>query len=115
MMTITLSGMKFYGYHGCFEEERTVGTRFIVDLAIDCDAAKAVETDNVEHAINYVSVYQTIEKIMNKPVHLLETIADSIIREIKSNYPVSRVYVKVCKINPPLDGQTDYVAVSAEE
>lgn len=114
-MIITLSGMKFYGYHGCFEEERTVGTRFIVDLSLSYNATKAVETDDVESSINYVAVYQTIEQIMNEPVHLLETLAAKIIRTIKSTFPVEHVSVKVCKLNPPLETQTDYVSVSAEE
>ncbi len=113
-MVITLSGMKFYGYHGCFDEERIVGTRFIVDLSLTCDATKAVETDKVEDAVNYVAVYQTIEKVMKEPVHLLETLADKILRAVKEEFPVEHVSVKVCKLNPPLDGQTDYVAVSAE-
>ncbi len=114
-MIITISGMKFYAFHGCFEEERVVGTNFIVDLSLTCDASKAVQTDQVEDAVNYVAVYQTVERVMKEPVHLLETLATKIICSVKAEFPVSHVAVKVCKLNPPLNGQTDYVSVCAEE
>jgi len=115
MATILISGMKFYGYHGCFEEEQTIGTRFVVDIALTCDIAKAAETDNIEDAVNYVSVYELVREVMNKPTHLLEALADRIIKSVKSTFPVvERVRVKVCKLNPPLDNQTDYIAVELE-
>lgn len=115
MTTIYLSGMKFYAYHGCFAEEQKVGTRFIVDLSLLCDTSQAVQTDDVRDAVNYVAVYQTIERVMNQPVHLLETVAHKIIHEVKADFPmVEQVKVKVCKLNPPLDGQTDFVAVEME-
>lgn len=115
-MVITLSSMKFYAYHGCFEEEQKIGTRFSVDLTLDYDATKAAATDNVEDAVNYALVYQTVQREMMVPSHLLENVAARIIRAVKTDYPaVQRVKVKVCKLNPPLGGQLDYVAVEAEE
>lgn len=114
-MTILISGMKFYGYHGCFEEEQTIGTHFVVDIALTTNNTKAVETDNIEDAINYVSVYELVRQVMNKPTHLLETLAGRIIQSVKSTFAeVENVRVKVCKLNPPLDNQTDYIAIELE-
>ena len=115
-MTITLNNMHFYAYHGCFEEEQKIGTRFSVDLTLEYDGTKAAATDNVEDAVNYALVYQTVKKEMMIPSHLLENVATRIIRAVKADFPaVQWVKVKVCKLNPPLGGQLDYVAVEAEE
>ena len=113
---INISGMQFYSHHGCFEEERTIGTRFVVDLTLSYDATKAALTDNVEDAVNYALVYQTVKREMMSPSHLLENVATRIIRAIKTEYPaVQRVKVKVCKLNPPLGGQLDFASVEVEE
>ena len=113
--TIQLTGMRFYAYHGCFEEEQKIGTHFIVDVTLTYDAEAAVADDDVEKSVNYLLVYRTIQKVMNEPKHLIETVADHIVREIKNDFPqVQHVTVKLCKLNPPLDGKTEYVAVQME-
>ena len=113
--TIQLTGMRFYAYHGCFEEEQKIGTHFIVDVTLTYDAEAAIAGDDVEKSVNYLLVYRTIQRVMNEPKHLIETVADLIVREIKSDFPqVQHVTVKVCKLNPPLDGKTEYVAVQME-
>jgi dihydroneopterin aldolase len=113
--TIFLNGMKFYAYHGCFEEEQKIGTHFVVDATLTYDAEAAVADDDVEKSVNYLLVYRTIQRVMDKPQHLIETVADHIVREIKREFPqVQKVTVKLCKLNPPLDGKTEYVAVQME-
>jgi len=113
--TLFLTGMKFYAYHGCFEEEQVVGTHFMLDVALTYDAEAAVADDDVEKSVNYPLVYKTIQRVMNEPQHLIETVADRIIREIKHDFPqVAHVTVKLCKLNPPLEGKTEYVAVQME-
>ena len=113
--TILLTGMRFYAYHGCFEEEQKIGTHFVVDVALTYNAEAAVTSDDVEQSVNYQLVYRTIRKVMDTPQHLIETVADHIIREIKRDFPqVLKVTVKLCKLNPPLDGKTEYVAVQME-
>lgn len=114
-VTIFLTGMRFYAYHGCFEEEQKIGTHFVVDVTLTYDAEAAIAGDDVEQSVNYQLVYRTIRKVMDTPQHLIETVADHILREIKHDFPqVLNVTVKLCKINPPLDGKTEYVAVQME-
>ncbi len=114
-MIITLNNMRFYAYHGCFEEERVIGTRFSVDLTLEYDATTAARTDDVANAVNYALVYQTVKRVMAVPQHLLETVAQHIVEAVHNEFPaVTRAKVKVCKLNPPLGGQLDYVAVETE-
>ena len=113
--TIYLKDMRFYAFHGCFEEEQHIGTHFTLDVRLTYDAEVAIANDDVEKSVNYQLVYKTIQKVMNEPRHLIETVADRIIHDIKQDFPqVERVAVKLCKLNPPLDGKTEYVAVEME-
>ncbi len=92
-----------------------IGTHFVVDATLTYDAEAAVADDDVEKSVNYLLVYRTIQRVMDKPQHLIETVADHIVREIKREFPqVQKVTVKLCKLNPPLDGKTEYVAVQME-
>ncbi|MCD4772042.1 MAG: dihydroneopterin aldolase, partial [Bacteroidales bacterium] len=72
MSQISLNGMKFFAYHGCFEEEQVIGTNFIVDLEIETDTSKSEETDELSDTINYQEVYLLVKKEMEQNSKLLE-------------------------------------------
>jgi dihydroneopterin aldolase len=102
---IHLSGMEFYAYHGCFAEERQVGTHFKVDLVLEYDATQAVQCDDVNKTVNYQTIYLEVKKIMEVPVNLLETLCQRILFMIKKEFPqVSHAEVTVYKIHPALGG-----------
>lgn len=112
MSSITLQGMYFYAFHGCFAEERAIGTRFRVDLTLETDTTKAQLTDNIADTVSYLDVYQTLKGEMMKPAHLLECVGDRIGERILQQYSaIDRVRVKVSKLNPPLGGQIESVSV----
>lgn len=110
--TITLNGMQFYAFHGCFAEEQRIGTHFQVDVALLTDTSVAQQTDNITDTVNYLEVYQAVKKEMEVPSHLLEHVADRIGERLLSRFPaIEEVTVKVSKLNPPLGGKLDSVAV----
>ena len=39
MAIISIENMEFYAYHGCFEEEQMIVTRFQVDLNMEVDTS----------------------------------------------------------------------------
>ena len=43
---VELVGMEFFGYHGCMKEERAIGQRFYVDVAMYLDLKTAGKTDD---------------------------------------------------------------------
>lgn len=107
--------MEFYAYHGCFEEERKIGTWFNVDLSLEVDTSKAEKSDNLEDTVNYQAVYQVVKEQMMIPSHLLENVARRILDAIIKNFPaVSYAWVKVKKMNPPLGGVMESVSVEIE-
>lgn len=113
MGTISLEGMEFFAYHGCFAEERIIGTKFIVDLFIDTDTHLAETSDELRLTINYQTLYQLIETEMKIKSHLLENVAHRILKSITQQYPqIVHARVKVSKLNPPLGNKIDRVSVT---
>lgn len=112
MSTITLNGMQFYAFHGCFPEEQQIGTYFTVDVAFETDTSRAQQSDEIADTVSYLDVYHTIKHEMMIPSHLLEHVADRIGGSMLEEYPaIKRVCVKVSKMNPPLGGQLSSVTV----
>ncbi len=113
MATIAINDMRFYAHHGCFEQERAIGTHFRVDLEFVTDTSRAEVSDNIADTVNYLEVYQVVKREMEIPSHLLEHVARRIGEGVKQNFSsVDSVNVKVSKLNPPLGGQM--VSVSVE-
>ena len=111
---IVLTGMEFYALHGCFAEEKIIGTRFKVDLKLTTDILEAATNDDLKKTINYQSVYQDIKKIMNHPVNILETICLQILQMIQNQYPtVIHAEVTVYKLNPSIGGKVHSVSVTS--
>lgn len=112
MGLIAINGMRFYAHHGCFDEERTIGTSFLVDLRLEVDTKKAEESDSIDDTVNYLEVYQVVKREMEKPSNLLERVARRVGEAVLSKFADTKsVVVKVSKLNPPLGGQMDSVSV----
>ena len=112
MSSISLNGMHFYAFHGCFDEERRIGTRFTVDVTFETDTSKAQKSDCIDDTVSYLDVYQTVKREMTIPSHLLEHVAGRIGEALLHDYAAIRsVTVRVSKMNPPLGGQLDSVSV----
>ena len=112
MATIGLEGMAFYAHHGCFEEERKIGTRFEVECSLVYDAGEAALRDDLNAAIDYQHVYQVIKTEMDVPSALLEHVARRILCALHAQFPqLQRAEVKISKLQPPLGGNIRKVSV----
>lgn len=115
MAIISIEKMEFYAYHGCFEEERKIGTWFNVDLSMEVDTSKAEMSDNLDDTVNYQEVYAVVKREMMVSSNLLENIGRRILNAVKEAFPaVSYAWVKVRKMNPPLGGKMESVSVELE-
>jgi dihydroneopterin aldolase/2-amino-4-hydroxy-6-hydroxymethyldihydropteridine diphosphokinase len=104
--------MIFYGYHGVAAAERETGRRYEVDCEIKTDFAKAARSDHLDDAINYLSIYKTVEDFLeNHRYNLLETLAERLREEIQKKTGASNVTLRVRKRIPPVPGNIDYVEV----
>lgn len=113
MSIISIEGMEFFAYHGCFKEEQIIGTKFIIDLHITIDTSEAEATDDLTKTINYQSVYLLVKKQMQEKSKLLEHVGRRILNSIKLEYPsIQDATIKVSKLNPPLGGKMDNVSLT---
>ena len=113
MGVIALEHMEFWAYHGCFEEEQVIGTRFQVDLELSVDTTKAESSDHLHDTVNYQAVYRVVKKEMETSSKLLEHLARRILDAIHSNFPsVTHARIKIAKLNPPLGGKIGCVSLT---
>ncbi len=108
-----MRNLKFYGYHGVFEEEQENGQYFHIDAELYLDLMKAGKSDELKDSIDYSQVFEIIRDITeNKKFRLLEKLAESISGEILSRYKeISKVILRVKKPEAPIDGEFDWVGV----
>ena len=113
MGLIAIENMEFYAYHGCFREERKIGTQFIVDIFLKIPTQEAEKTDNLRKTVDYQKVYLLIKKEMEQPSNLLEHVGRRIMDAVMQAFPtVEEVKVKLSNMNPPLGGKMDRVSVT---
>jgi dihydroneopterin aldolase len=104
--------MEFHAYHGVYEEERSIGNRFCVDVKFEANLIKAAATDAIEDTINYEIIYEIVASEMSITSKLLENVTERIFAKIKSEFPhISALSVKITKNNPPLKGKVQKVSV----
>lgn len=112
---ITLRGMEFRAFHGCYDLEQRVGNRFNVELTITAELGSVAEHDAVEEAVNYLEVYRTVRTQMGRTQRTIERVASNIIGALREQFPAIRhVRCTVEKIAPPLGGKVARVGVTLE-
>lgn len=96
---ILLEGMIFHGYHGTLEAERSLGQRFVVDLALYLELGPAGSNDDLTRTVDYGEAHRrTREIVEGEPVDLTETVAERIAAAMLADHPaVEAVRVKVAK------------------
>ncbi|MDC3414845.1 dihydroneopterin aldolase [Aquibacillus sp. 3ASR75-11] len=113
MDKIYLNRMEFYGYHGVFPEEKRLGQRYMVDVALELDLKVPGETDKMEDSIDYGRVYEMTKNIVEGDAkNLIETVAENIANQFFAKFDkLSGCTVKVIKPNPPIPGHYQSVGV----
>ncbi|MGM0472053.1 MAG: dihydroneopterin aldolase [Bacillota bacterium] len=113
---IRLKGLKFYGYHGVLAEEKELGQRFIVDLALQTDLKPAGVSDDLTESINYAEVYEVTKQVVEgESYDLIEAVAESIAAKLLSEFTrIKQVQVQVKKPAAPVAGILDWAEVEIE-
>ena len=99
---IYINALRFHAFHGVMPQERLTGNDYSVDLRVGYDVSSAMLSDDVNDTINYAGLYEIVRQEMSVPSQLVERVAFRIADRISRRYPdVSRMDVKVTKLNPP--------------
>jgi dihydroneopterin aldolase len=111
MFTIYLEHLIFSAYHGVHEEEKLCAGQFEVNLELTI-ANEGNPITELNQTIDYSAVFGCIEKNMNKPTLLLETLIQQMEKDLLSMYPnMHALAVKITKKSPPITGMQGDVAV----
>ncbi len=112
MSVISIENMRFYAHHGCFDQEQTIGTNFLVSIYFEVNTDLAEETDDIDDTVDYSKVYAIVKEQMSIPSHLLERVGRRIIDKVEEEFAsVKNIRLKISKLNPPVGGQMDCVSV----
>lgn len=113
MGLIEIEGMEFYAHHGCYPEERAIGTRFLVNLCIETNLEFPAKSDKISDTLNYQEAYLLVKQQMSQTSYLLEHVAERILDALYGKFPeISKATVKVSKMSPPMGGNIEKVSVS---
>jgi dihydroneopterin aldolase len=112
LQRIDLEAQREYAYHGCLEEEAVIGSDYRIDVSVWADLSASALSDDLADTVDYVALRLIVSEEMAIRAKLLETVCARIIQRIFKDLPaVQRAEVKVCKLNPPIDGDVYAVCV----
>lgn len=110
---ITLSGVRAYGYHGVFEQEKREGQEFSADVALHVDTRPAARADDVARTVDYGAVAEAVTAVITgEPLDLIETLCQRIADAVLAFEAVRMVEVTVHKPHAPITVPFDDVTVS---
>ncbi len=103
---VLLEGMVFFGYHGVATEEKSLGQRFIIDLALTVDLSEAGRSDDLTATVHYGHIYKLVKRIAEGPAfNLIEALGEAIAQAILTDYSkVEEVFIRVRKPEAPITG-----------
>ncbi|MCM1377202.1 MAG: dihydroneopterin aldolase [Clostridium sp.] len=112
-LTVELYNVRFYAHHGVFEQEKIVGNEFKVDLRVSYFlSSDKLQDDSLEGKISYADLYEEIEREMEEPRKLLETVCSHILKNIFVKWETIReADIRLEKLNPPIPGMSGSAAV----
>lgn len=116
MNKVSVIGIKAFAYHGCLEEEAKIGNEYIIDVELITDFKESAMEDDLTKTIDYVIVNRIVEEEMAIRSKLIETVGYRILGRLqKESFQVIKARIEIKKINPPINGNVNYVSIVVEE
>lgn len=110
---IVLTGLRVFGHHGVYPDERRDGQEFVVDLTVQLPTADAAASDDVADTVHYGELAEKVAALVaGEPVNLLETLAQRIADAVLADERMQAVTVTVHKPQAPIPLAFDDVAVT---
>jgi len=116
MGTIRLQNMRTFSFHGCLNEEASIGSDYRIDLEVKCNLKQSSLSDELKDTVDYVHLNKIVVEEMAIRSKLLEHVGHRVISRIFTEIPsVSRILLAVSKLNPPIGGDVEAVTIEMEE
>jgi dihydroneopterin aldolase len=111
---LRLEGMRFFGHHGCREDERSAGVHLVVDVEVHTDIRDASSSDRIEDTIDYARLVEVCRRVVEEEqYHLVETVAEEVASALLQEPRAAWVRVRVAK-RPPLAASVERFSVTVE-
>ena len=111
--TLSIEGIECWSYHGCMPEETKIGGQFSVDVVLEMDLQKAIESDDLKYTADYKTIHDLVRAEMAVPAKLIEAVAGRIINKLSTVFPSAiNISVSVIKFNPPVNGRIDKAIIT---
>ncbi len=116
MDKLRLTGLSFFGHHGCLEAERQLGQRLELDVELQGDFTTCASADSLADALDYTKIYRMLKDLVEHGSYkLLEALAGAVADKLLNNFPaVVKVVVRVRKPNVPFSASLTNVEVELE-
>lgn len=120
MKKIKIKNMRFYAYHGVFEEEKKLGQEFQVDVIIEMPFIKKIQNDTLDNTLDYSKIYNVTKKIVEgNSYNLIEALAETILNELYNVFEnestsISSITVTIRKPSAPIEGIFDYAEIEVK-
>lgn len=110
---ILLNELRFYGYHGVYQEEQRTGQDFVVSVELGLSLARAGASDSLSDTVSYAEVYQLIRQVVEQERYdLLEAAAERIQKRIFETFPLVRsIALTILKPNAPVSGDFESMGI----
>lgn len=110
---VALRGLRVQGRHGVYEQERTLGQMFVVDVVLTLDTRPAAAEDDIARTVDYGALAERVSALVGgEPVNLIETLAQRIATTCLADARVEQVEVTVHKPQAPVPVAFEDVAVT---
>lgn len=111
---IEILGLKLFGKHGVFEEERRLGQEFQIDLWLEAEGG-ALDEDRLDQALDYGAVTETVaQRVTGEPFELIEALALAVLDDLGRFKRLKQARLRISKPNPPIPLPLERVAVVFE-
>ena len=114
--TVKVENLKLYNFQIFMEEEKVIGSEYVVNICAVCSIGKKAFDDEIGGTVDYVDLTRIAKREMSVRSKLLETVVNRIItccfNEISA---LDQISVSVSKLNPPINADVDSVSVSIDK
>ncbi|MEO8320747.1 MAG: dihydroneopterin aldolase [Bradyrhizobium sp.] len=113
LTSINITGLKTYGYHGLFEEERKLGQNFIFDISATLREVRTHCGDDLDCSIRYDAVVdEAVQISASGRFQTLEALGETIAIGLLRRFVIMEsVTVAVAKSSPPIAHSIEQVGV----
>ncbi|HYC40699.1 MAG TPA: dihydroneopterin aldolase [Chitinophagaceae bacterium] len=109
-ITISLNYLRFWAFHGVYEDERKVGNDYEVNLEVSFPARRKIT--RLHETADYSRLHAIVSQEMQQPRQLLETFLMELVEVIHREFPaLRRIDASIRKLHPPIPGIVGNVAV----